>query len=97
MHLDIPGPSDACQSSLAPPEKYQTFENNCPRHQHCQVQENNGGNSRNSGCQVQTYEISEGTSASAYVLCPKISEWEDRILEIGVLGIRVVLGVELRG
>ena len=34
------------------------------------MQENNGGNSGNSGCQVQTYKISEGTSASAYVLCP---------------------------
>ena len=36
----------------------------------CQVWENCGGNSGNSGCQVQTYEMSEGTSASAYVLCP---------------------------
>ena len=36
----------------------------------CQVQENYGGNSGNSRCQVQTYEMSEGTSASAYVLCP---------------------------
>ena len=34
MHLDIPGPFDACQSSLAPLERYQTFENSCPRHQH---------------------------------------------------------------
>ena len=29
---------------------------------------NVGDNSRNSGHQVQTYEMSEGTSASAYVL-----------------------------
>ena len=36
----------------------------------CQVQESNRGNSRNSGHQVQTYNISEGTLASAYVLCP---------------------------
>ena len=34
------------------------------------MQENNGGNSRNSRCQVQTYKMSEGTSASAYVLHP---------------------------
>ena len=32
--------------------------------------ENNRGNSGNSRCQVWTYEMSEGTSASAYVLCP---------------------------
>ena len=31
---------------------------------------NVGDNSRNSGHQVQTYEMSEGTLASAYVLCP---------------------------
>ena len=37
---------------------------------HCQVWENNGGNSGNSGHQVQTYEMSEGTLASAYVLHP---------------------------
>ena len=37
---------------------------------YCQVWENNGGNSGNSGCQVQTYEMLEGTSASAYVLHP---------------------------
>ena len=42
----------------------------CYNRTHCQVQENNRGNSRNSGCQVQTYEILEGTSASAYVLYP---------------------------
>ena len=36
----------------------------------CQVQENNRGNFGNSGCQVQTYEMLEGTSASAYVLHP---------------------------
>ena len=32
------------------------------------MQENNGGNSGNSRCQVQTYEMSEGTLVSAYVL-----------------------------
>ena len=32
--------------------------------------ENSGDNSRNSGRQVQTYEMLEGTSASAYVLHP---------------------------
>ena len=32
--------------------------------------ENYGGNSGNSGCQVWTYEMLEGTSASAYVLHP---------------------------
>ena len=32
--------------------------------------ENNGGNSGNSRCQVWTYEMSEVTSASAYMLCP---------------------------
>ena len=42
----------------------------CYNRTHCQVWENNGGNSRNSGCQVQTYEISKGTLASAYVLHP---------------------------
>ena len=31
---------------------------------------NVGGNSRNSGRQVQTYKMSEGTLASAYVLRP---------------------------
>ena len=36
----------------------------------CQVQENSRGNSGNSGRQVRTYEMLEGTSASAYVLCP---------------------------
>ena len=36
----------------------------------CQVREIYGGNSGNSGRQVQTYEMSEGTSASAYVLRP---------------------------
>ena len=34
------------------------------------MQENNGGNSGNSGHQVWTYKILEGTSASAYVLHP---------------------------
>ena len=38
--------------------------------ENCQVQENNRGNSGNSGHQVQTYEMLEGTLASAYVLCP---------------------------
>ena len=37
---------------------------------YCQVREIYGGNSRNSGRQVWTYEMSEGTSASAYVLRP---------------------------
>ena len=36
----------------------------------CQVQENSRGNSENSGHQVWTYEMLEGTSASAYVLHP---------------------------
>ena len=36
----------------------------------CQVWEIYGGNSGNSGRQVRTYEMSEGTSASAYVLRP---------------------------
>ena len=36
----------------------------------CQVWENNRGNSRNSGHQVQTYKMLEGTLASAYVLHP---------------------------
>ena len=36
----------------------------------CQVQEIYRGNSGNSGRQVWTYKMSEGTSASAYVLCP---------------------------
>ena len=34
------------------------------------MQENNGGNSRNSRHQVWTYKMSEGTLASAYVLHP---------------------------
>ena len=38
--------------------------------QRCQAWENVRGKSRNSGCQVWTYEMSEGTLASAYVLCP---------------------------
>ena len=36
----------------------------------CQVWEIYGGNSGNSGRQVRTYKMSEGTSASAYVLHP---------------------------
>ena len=36
----------------------------------CQVWENSRGNSGNSRHQVWTYEMSEGTLASAYVLCP---------------------------
>ena len=36
----------------------------------CQVWENCGGNSGNSRHQVWTYEMLDGTSASAYVLCP---------------------------
>ena len=57
----------------------------------CQVWENNGGNSRNSGRQVQTYKMSEGTSASAYVLhpfqtlVPRFWSKGDGVLEIGVL------------
>ena len=55
----------------------------------CQVQENCRGNSRNSGHQVWTYEMSEGTLASAYVLrpfqtlVPRFQNREDRRLEIG--------------
>ena len=57
----------------------------------CQVQENYRGDSRNSGCQVQTYEMLEGTSASAYVLhpfqtlVPRFWNEEDGVLEIGGL------------
>ena len=36
----------------------------------CQVREIYGGNSGNSGRQVRTCEMLEGTSASAYVLRP---------------------------
>ena len=56
----------------------------------CQVQENCGGNSRNSGCQVWTYEVLEGTSASAYVLhpfqtlVPRFWNEVDGVLEIRV-------------
>ena len=68
----------------------------------CQVREIYGCNSRNSGHQVRTYEMSEGTSASAYVLHPfltlvprfrngEIGDWKIRV------SIRVVLGVEPRG
>ena len=39
-------------------------------HSDCQVRENYRGNSRNSRRQVRTYEMLEGTLASAYVLCP---------------------------
>ena len=55
----------------------------------CQVQENNRGNSRNSGCQVWTYEMLEGTLASAYVLhpfqtlVPRFQNKMDRVSEIG--------------
>ena len=73
----------------------------------CQVQENYRGNSGNSGHQVWTYEMLEGTSASAYVLCPfqtlvpRFWNGEDGRLEIGDwrIGerIRDVLRVELRG
>ena len=68
-----------------------------------QVWENNRGNSGNSRCQVWTYKMLEGTSASAYVLCPfqtlvtRFWNEEDGGSEIRVLewGIRVVLRVEL--
>ena len=55
----------------------------------CQVQEIYGGNSGNSGCQVQTYEMSEGISASAYVLrpfqlVPNFWNEEDGVSEIRV-------------
>ena len=71
---------------------------------HCQVWENSGDNSGNLGCQVQTYKISEGTLASAYVLClfqtlvPRFWNKDDGGLEIGVSewGIRVVSGVKLQ-
>ena len=55
------------------------------------MQENNGGNSGNSRCQVQIYKMPEGTLASAYVLCPfqtlvpRFRNEEDGILEIGGL------------
>ena len=54
-----------------------------------QVQENNGGNSGNSGHQVWTYKMLEGTSASAYVLrpfqtlVPRFQNKEDGGSEIG--------------
>ena len=57
----------------------------------CQVWENCRGNSGNSGHQVQTYEMLEGTSASAYVLhpfqtlVPRFQNEEDGRSEIGVL------------
>ena len=55
----------------------------------CQVQENNRGNSGNSICQVWTYEMLEGTLASAYVLCPfqtlvpRFQNKKDGVPEIG--------------
>ena len=55
----------------------------------CQVWEIYGGNSGNSGHQVQTYKMLEGTSASAYVLhpfqtlVPRFQNEEDRGSEIG--------------
>ena len=55
----------------------------------CQVWEIYGGNSGNSGRQVWTYEMSEGTSASAYVLhpfqtlVPRFQNEGGRVLEIG--------------
>ena len=58
---------------------------------YCQVRENYRGNSRNSGYQVWTYKMSEGTSASAYVLhpfqtlVPRFQNEEDGVSEIGVL------------
>ena len=71
----------------------------------CQVQENNGSNSGNSRCQVWTYEMLEGTLASAYVLhpfqtlVPRFWNEEDGGSEIRGLEWRfgVVLRVELRG
>ena len=53
------------------------------------MQENNRGNSGNSGHQVWTYEMSEGTLASAYVLhpfqtlVPRFQNEKDGVLEIG--------------
>ena len=66
----------------------------------CQVWEIYRCNSGNSGHQVWTYEMSEGTSASAYVLCPfldscpKISERGDQKIRVSI---GVVLRVEPRG
>ena len=61
-----------------------------------------GGNSGNSGRQVWTYKMSEGTSASAYVLCPFQTLvprfWNREIRDQKIrVSIRVVLGVETRG
>ena len=45
---------------------------------------NSGGNSRNSGHQVQTYEMSEGTLASAYMLHPfqtLVPRFQDKKME----------------
>ena len=53
----------------------------------CQVWENSRGNSGNSRHQVQTYEMSEGTLASAYVLhpfqtlVPRFQNKDDGVLE----------------
>ena len=64
---------------------------------------NVGGNSRNSRPQVWTYKISDGTSASAYVLCPfqaLVPRFWNRGTEVGGTEnggkIRVVLGVGFR-
>ena len=68
----------------------------------CQVREIYGGNSGNSGRQVRTYEMSEGTLASAYVLrpfqtlVPRFRNGEIGDRKIGVK-IGVDLGVETRG
>ena len=63
----------------------------------CQVREIYGGNSGNSGRQVWTYEMSEGTSASAYVLRPfQTLVPRFRNGKIGDRKIRVSIGVVLR-
>ena len=67
--------------------------------QSVKCRKNVGDNSRNSGCQVWTYEILEGTLASAYVLCPfqtLVPRFQNR-KDGGLEGkVRVVLGVEHR-
>ena len=63
------------------------------------MRENNGGNSRNSRCQVWTYEMLEGTLASAYVLRPfqtLVPRFQNGRQSTGDWRIGVVLRVELR-
>ena len=63
--MDGSWPTDSSTSTLALPIGIVSILHSPSTISTCQVWENNGGNS---GCQVRTYEVSEGTSASAYVL-----------------------------